>query len=267
MTNYYSEKVSLKTITLEKVLTAGDSKRKRKIILIEGVAGAGKTTLSCHICNRWAACDLFQNIRLLIHISLSNSDIHSAQNLADIIPHYSESIKHSVADAIAKTSGKHICFILDACDEAPPSFWQSFLQRFIAGTGKLRLPNATIILCSRPGMRIECRQYLTGKIVVKGFSSDSLNKFIEDRFQGNTRDKIQLTDALEMKPELQSLCYLPLNAAILLFLYNFLKEDLPTTRTGLFHPLVCNCLIHHIYTRTTKTVSYTHLTLPTIYSV
>ena len=57
-----------------------------------------------------------------------------------------------------------------------------------------------------------------------------------------------------MKSELQSLCCLPLNAAILVYLYDTLKEDLPTTRTGLFHPLVSNCLIHHIHTRKMKPI-------------
>jgi hypothetical protein len=57
-----------------------------------------------------------------------------------------------------------------------------------------------------------------------------------------------------MKPELISLCYLPLHAVILVFLFDVLKENLPTTRTGLFHPLVLNFLLRHIKSRTTHQV-------------
>jgi hypothetical protein len=57
-----------------------------------------------------------------------------------------------------------------------------------------------------------------------------------------------------MKPELISLCYLPLHAVILVFLFDVLKENLPTTRTGLFHPLVRNFLLRHMQSRTTHQV-------------
>ena len=40
-----------------------------------------------------------------------------------------------------------------------------------------------------------------------------------------------------MKPELYSLCYLPLHAAILVYLYDTLNNDLPTTHSSLFESL------------------------------
>ena len=50
-----------------------------------------------------------------------------------------------------------------------------------------------------------------------------------------------------MKPELNSLCHLPLLAVILVHLFDFFRDNLPTTRTGLFYPLMCNFLIHHVH--------------------
>ena len=55
----------------------------------------------------------------------------------------------------------------------------------------------------------------------------------------------QLIEALQMKPELYSLCHLPLHAVILVHLFDFF-DSLPTTRTGLFYPLMCNFLIRHV---------------------
>ena len=94
-------------------------------------------------------------------------------------------------------------------------------------------------------------QYLTGKIVVKGFTLESLYKYIKLRFDGDNRES-QLLSAFEMKPELESLCSLPLNAAILVFLYDHFKDNLPNTRTELFHPLLCNHLLRHVRTREKK---------------
>ena len=242
-------KTSLKPIAVESILFAGNSKAKRKVILVEGVSGTGKTTLSFYACNQWAADKLFSNINLLIHISLSHPDIQAAKTLADLIPHPSSEIRQSVADMIGKQNGKHTCFILDACDEAPPSMRQreSFLDQFLAGRGRLKLTHVTIILFSRPGLPLAYNQYLTGKVQLKGFTSESLDKFIKERLAGN---KGQLMLAFEQKPELKSLCFLPLNAAILVFLYDQFKNNLPSTCTDLFHPLLCNHLLHHVRTRT-----------------
>ena len=77
----------LKPITIESMLVARNSEAKRKVILVEGISGSGKTTLSRYACNQWAAGKLFENIHLLIHISVSDPDIQSAQNLSDLIPH------------------------------------------------------------------------------------------------------------------------------------------------------------------------------------
>ena len=240
----------LKPITLESMLAAGNFKAKRKVILVEGISGSGKTTLSRYACNQWATGKLFKNISLLIHVSLSDPDIQSAQNLSDLIPHPAKEIRGAVADMIGIKNGKHICFILDACDEAPQQF-MSFLERLIAGSGRLGLSHVTIVLFSRPGLPMKYNQYLTGKIIVKGFTLESLYKYIKLRFDGDNRES-QLLSAFEMKPELESLCSLPLNAAILVFLYDHFKDNLPNTRTELFYPLLCNHLLRHVQTREKK---------------
>ena len=232
-------------LSLGSLLTAGNSKAKRKVILVEGVAGAGKTTLSWHACKEWAAGKLFGDINLLIHISLDEPDIHSATKLADLIPHSSEEIRTNVAKAITEKRGKGVCFLLEGCDEAPPSLWQSFLYRFIAGTGgRSMVPYAHIILTSRPGIPIQLIKSLTGKVVIQGF--ESLDCFISRCLLDH---KDQLIEAIRMKPELYSLCHLPLNAVILVYLYDILRDNLPTTRTGLFDPLVRNFIIRQMQTR------------------
>ena len=235
-----------KPIVLESLFFAGNSKVKRKVILVEGVAGVGKTTLSWHACKEWAAGRLFKDIKLLIHVSLSDPNLHSMSKLADLIPHHSEEMRGNVSDAIADKRGKGVCFLLEGCDEAPQSLWDSFLHRFIAGKGgRAMVPNAHIILTSRPGISVRLTSCLTGKVLIRGFQS--LDQFFATRSVDN---KEQLVEAVKMKPELHSLCHLPLNAVILVYLYDLLKENLPTTRTGLFDHLVRNFLYRHMLTRT-----------------
>ena len=238
----------LKQVTLGSIFNVGNQKAKRKVILLEGVAGSGKTTLSWYACKEWAAGRLFKHIKLLFFVSLSDQAFHNATKLADLIPHPSQEIRDSVARAITETHGNEICFLFEACDEVPRMFRAgSFLSRFMIGNaGKSMVPSASILLTSRPGIPIHISQCLTGKIVIEGFKS--LNEFIET---ANNKNSSQLLAALEMKPELHSLCHLPLHAVIFIHLFDFLKDKLPTTRTGLFYPLVCNFLVRHIQTRTT----------------
>ena len=41
-------------------------KKKRKVILIEGAPGSGKSTLSWDICQRWGAGELFQEYEVVV---------------------------------------------------------------------------------------------------------------------------------------------------------------------------------------------------------
>ena len=145
-----------------------------------------------------------------------------------------------------------MCFLLEGCDEAPSRFWNSFLYRFIAGTrGRSTLPNVTIIMTSRPGLPLDIHQCLTGKVCIKGF--ESLQTFLDTCFIGNDEEKYLMFEAIAMKPELISLCYLPVNAAILAHILKFTKHNLPVTQTGLFNLFICNFLVRHLQTRTEHT--------------
>ena len=102
---------------------------------------------------QWAEGKLFQQFSLLIPISLSNADptVLNATCLADVIPHESKDLREKVAKAIAEKSGKGVCFLVDAWDEAPPTFFQqsSYLHQFLmGGVGKKNLPVVLLLLSS-----------------------------------------------------------------------------------------------------------------------
>lgn len=201
----------------------GNKKVKRRVILVEGLAGSGKSTLCWYACKEWGEGRLFQEFELLI--TISDAAIHSSTKLADVIPHPSEEIRDAVARAIISMRGKRICFLLDGCDEAPQLFTKqgSFLSRFIEGTGRCKLPNVSILLTSRPLNLSSLLNCITRKIVVKGFTS--LDQFIEVTIKNESTKRAQLFEAFQMKPELHSLCQLPLHAVILIHLFDFLRKS------------------------------------------
>ena len=123
-----------KKVVFGELFKTGKSDHERKLILIEGPAGCGKTTLMWHACREWAAGRLFPEVNLLIHLSLEDPSLHTAKSLADLIPHESSEMREAVANEIARLSGKGVCFLVDAWDEAL-SFVQrkgSYVYRFIS---------------------------------------------------------------------------------------------------------------------------------------
>ena len=192
---------SLKPIDLKSIFNVDDSSKKvkRKVVLVEGVAGSGKSTLCWYACREWAAGRLFEDIKLLIYVSLSDNDISCAMELGDLIPHPNMEMRQAVAKTIAQEGGKGTCFVLDSCDEAPRLSRESFLFRFIAGAGgKSFLSCTRIILTSRPGIPRDLLKHaqVTGKVIVKGFKS--LNEFIGTTLVTDSDKKDQLVEVLDM---------------------------------------------------------------------
>ena len=242
----------LKEVQLGELFHVGSHQAKRKVVLIEGPAGSGKTTLSWHVCREWAAGRLFQQSFLLIHISLEDQDILRAKCLADIIPHESSEMREAVAGAISEQDGKSVCFLFDAWDEAPRALQgrSSYLFKFITGVSTKKLPHCSIIVTSRPVAAGLLYPQLTARVNIRGFETTKLENFIRASLEDpNARQK--LLQQLREKPQVNDLCTLPINAAIVVHLFRCSSPStLPLTRTGIFKELVSSLLQRHMQLRT-----------------
>ena len=243
----------LKEVKLEELFRVGSSHQaKRKVVLIEGPAGCGKTTLSWHACREWAAGRLFQQFSLLIHVSLEDPAVHEARCLADLIPYDSSEMREAVAKAIIERRGKGVCFLFDAWDEAPHALHHvtSYLYKFITGASTKMLPRCSIVITSRSVVAALLYPNLTTRVIIGALNSTDVEEFIDISLGHNSDTKQRLLQALHASPELTSLCSLPINAAIVVHVFQSLDYELPSTRTGLFHALVCNLLLRHMQLRT-----------------
>ena len=240
----------LKAVQLTELFHVGSHQARRKVVLIEGPAGCGKTTLSWHVCQEWAAGRLFKQFSLLIHISLEDQQIHSANCLADTIPHESREMRQSVAIAISQQGGRNVCFLFDAWDEAPRGLQgrNSYLYKLISGSSIRMLPHCSIVVTSRP-VAAGLYPYSTARVNIRGFGAIKLKEFIDVSLEDCT-SKQKLLQALREKPQVNDLCNLPINAAIVVHLFQSSYSNLPSTRTGIFRALVCNLLLRYVQLRT-----------------
>ena len=58
---------------------------KRKVILIEGAPGAGKTMLIWHICQEWGENLLFTQFQIIALGTLCNPPIQRAKSITDVL--------------------------------------------------------------------------------------------------------------------------------------------------------------------------------------
>ena len=248
----WTKRQLLKEVQLGELFHVGSHQAKRKVVLIEGPAGSGKTTLSWHVCREWAAGRLFQQSFLLIHISLEDQDVLRAKRLADIIPHESSKMRKAVAGAISEQDGKSVCFLFDAWDEAPRALQErkSYVFKFITGISTKKLPHCSIIITSRPVAAGLLYPHLTVHVNIRGFEATKLENFIRASLEDpNARQK--LLQQLREKPQVNDLCTLPINAAIVVHLFRCSSySTLPSTRTGIFKELVSSLLRRHLQLRT-----------------
>ena len=62
------------------------NKGKRKVILLEGAPGCGKSTLSVYICQQWGKGRLFNQFKFVVLIQLRDPVVKITKDLADLLP-------------------------------------------------------------------------------------------------------------------------------------------------------------------------------------
>ena len=222
---------------------------KRKMVLIEGAPGAGKSTLAWHICQKWEAGELFQEFKLVVFVQLRDPAIQSAKSLADILPAL-DSESHSmeqVISAMQRSRGSGILFVLDGWDEFPPGLHgNKLLNSLVCKPASIAMPSSTLLITSRPIASGDLHRYASSRVETIGFEQDELNLYFKDALK-NDSDRVQeLQVCLKQRPVIKASCYLPLNAVIVVHLFLSLDNRLPNTLHGVFLQLVIHCIVRHI---------------------
>lgn len=223
---------------------------ERMIVMFEGLAGSGKTTLCWHICREWAAKRLLQKFHLLLYIKLNDPDLISGISLCDFIPHHeSKPFREEIASTILTFKGKGVCLLLDGLDEASPTLMNTIYDLIV--DKQAVLPHLSFIMTARPDKTVSMymNPILQSKVVIGGFSTAKLDEFMDDCFETLASTKEVVHHIFATHPEVKELCTLPVNAVIMAYLVHSHKNNLPQSKGGLFQMIVSNFLMRHIRVR------------------
>ena len=214
-------------------------------VLIEGVAGAGKTTLVQKSCIDWAEGRLFQQFYLVLLISLRKEGIEQAKSLEELLPEDETDLKLEVVRSINNTYGKHLLLILDGYDELNVNILSSnsIIRKIIQGDILYR---CAVILTSRPNASeiLIAGGWIQRYVKILGFTQDQIKQYVMRNISDNSVAE-KLVKSLAENMTITSVSSTPLSCSILLYIFKQTKFTLPSTLTELFDAFIYSLVKRH----------------------
>ena len=221
-------------------------------MLIDGAPGVGKTTLSRNVSQKWAEGKMLQEYWLVILLHLRECDISEAQTIDDFFYHDDRKLHDAVVTFIKEISGKGMLFIFDGYNElslterSKKSLFLDIIR------GKI-LSECAVVVTSRPyaSRPVQELQSVNRHVEILGFTDEQIQECIKQRIDDEAKAE-ELRSELEDRLDITSICQIPLNCSIVLYVYEQEGYQLPDTLTELYELFILHSLKRYA-TRTQDT--------------
>ena len=200
--------------------------------------GIGKTTLANKICTEWAK-DMFlhEDFNIVILIKLRTVQQRS---LEDVMI---EQLGQEAYQELIKKSGAKCLIILEGLDEIAPEQ----LQRdplWVKMINLLVFLEAVILITSRPHacQKLEANR----RIAILGFGEEEIKSFVKKSFPNDSQIADTFMQQLRQYPHIHSLCCFPVSLVMILDIFKYEKQSLPSTMTELYQHYVVMMLVREM---------------------
>ena len=224
--------------------------REGALVLVEGRPGSGKTTLVHKVTRDWATGrKVLQGAKIVFLITLRLLNFSKKdQSLLEVLEVFYgfDVLRKSVEHDLQECGGKGACFIIDGLDEyQQKEVRESVIHQLI---DKKCLPFSMVIVASRPVATNELRRSCSRRVEVIGFTKSQINDYVET-YPFNSSDKVVsdmdsgLKLYLDQHPNILHMCYLPVHAAMICFLFSQLEGNIPHTETQIYEQFTIATLL------------------------
>ena len=237
------------TKELTEILAPLEQSRESQFILIEGGPGIGKSILLKEIAYRWGNKQLLKTFKLVLLVPLRDPTVQQVVSVSDLLQHFCDGNRRAIEiaaachDYLSENGGKDLLFLFDGFDELSVELQKNSLVYKILS--RKLLPDCSIVVSSRPHTSVHLREQATIRVDILGFTGKEQKQFIEQALKEQPLGIKELTQYLEHHFTISSLCVVPFNLVILVFLY---KQgiSLPNNSTQLYNYFICITICRHL---------------------
>ena len=220
-------------------------KGSERIHVVYGQAGSGKTTLLKQMCRALSCDEAESDFNLVLYFPLRERSVSSAGDLRSLLSYYSQDEDPADVSAMVKSlkENKNLLMVFDGADEVKdllkPSSG-SIVQRILEGRA---LPDAHIIVSSRPGACPSLQDHSATFYEVQGFDHAAITSYVKGFFGATPSAADSMLSQLETRPDLMGGAYIPMNTYILCSIFDPISASFPATMTACYQAFVRQTII------------------------
>ncbi|XP_065884351.1 protein NLRC5-like isoform X2 [Dysidea avara] len=237
------------TTNVVEILTTLEETDGKRFVLIEGAPGIGKSFLLKHIACQWGKKLLLTMFKIVFLVCLRDPNIQQVQSINELLSylcggHSNDKIIAAACSNLRANHGEDIIFLFDGYDEFPNHLRSSSLIAKILSRNELCC--CGIVVSSRPHATVTLRARASLKVDIMGFTEKERQRFIKQALKDQPDRVDELVKYLQHHVTVNSLCFVPFNMVILLFLYKNEIVSLPNNSTDLYEDFIFLTICRHL---------------------